>query len=267
MGLFARLLRRLALPPTVAALAAGCGSPTTTQSPSASRALQYLDDPAFRRAELEGSIVNPNNGYSRLRLDRYASGNSADWDRLPEWNPPVEPIGSAELDVAGGADPTSLSPNAAQLALPERVASVEDASLLQLGRAAFRAYPVQLAPYWRVALSSRAQAAQYGLWMDETRGVGGLVRARMADGAGAIMVTCSTCHAAPGDGGIVDGLPNAALDVGAAILASGGNAGPSGASPIAAWGPSRGAGAPRLLHAGGLGLTTHVLELELRPRG
>src|SRR4029077_18463718 len=108
----------------------------------------------------------------------YASGNSADWDRLPEWNPPIKRVASAELDAPGGACSTSLSSDAVLLALPDRVPSVADVTLLQLGRAAFRAYRVQLAPYWSVALTSRAQATQYGLWIDDERGVGGLVRAR-----------------------------------------------------------------------------------------
>jgi hypothetical protein len=176
LGLFLRFLRWLTLSPAVGAFAAGCGSPSTTHSPSASQLLRYLDDPAFRRAELEASLVNPDNGYSRLRLDRYASGDSADWDRLPEWNPPVAPLASAELDAPGGADSTSLSADAVALALPDPVTSMSDARLVQLGKAAFRAYPVQLAPYWSVALSSRTQAMQYGLWIDDGRGVGGLVR-------------------------------------------------------------------------------------------
>jgi mono/diheme cytochrome c family protein len=53
------------------------------------------------------------------------------------------------------------------------------------------------------------------------------------------MVTCSTCHAARGDKGIVDGLPNASLNAGAAILASAGDISGSLVSPIAAWGPGR----------------------------
>ena len=67
---------------------------------------------AFRRTELSLSLVNPNNGYSQLRLSHYASGDANDWDRLPEWNPATEPIQAAELDAPGGASTTSLSERA-----------------------------------------------------------------------------------------------------------------------------------------------------------
>ena len=42
-------------------------------------------------------MVNPSNGYSALRLAHYATGDATDWDRLPELNPPVAPVGAAEL--------------------------------------------------------------------------------------------------------------------------------------------------------------------------
>src|SRR4051812_8665233 len=51
---------------------------------------RYLRDASFRRARLEASLVNPANRYSRLRLDRYATGASGGWDELPAWNPAVE---------------------------------------------------------------------------------------------------------------------------------------------------------------------------------
>jgi hypothetical protein len=56
----------------------------------------YLDDASFRRSELEASLVNPANGYSRLRLAHYESGDTSDWALLPEWNPPVDPIAATE---------------------------------------------------------------------------------------------------------------------------------------------------------------------------
>jgi cytochrome c5 len=53
-------------------------------------------------------------------------------------------------------------------------------------------------------------------------------------------MTCATCHARPdANGALTPGLPNAAFDLGAAILAAEGV--PAGASgdPLAAWGPGR----------------------------
>src|SRR5271165_2338082 len=106
-----------------AALAAACGgaSPGAPGDP-----LPYLDSSAFRRAELEASLVNPHNEYSQQRLAHYESGNTGDWARLPEWNPATETIAASELDAPGGASTTSLAPSAAPLALPSSVTSADD---------------------------------------------------------------------------------------------------------------------------------------------
>jgi hypothetical protein len=227
---------RWLIPITAAgAMALACGG---SKGPSEPDPLAYLDDATYRRSELEASLVNPSNGYSALRLSHYATGATGDWERLPEWNPPVEPIDATELDAAAGASPTALSARAQPLHLPGRPTSVNDPALVALGAAAFRAYPVQLAPYLSVALASRDASARYGLWVDATRGVGGLVRARMADGSGAIAVTCSTCHSAPADAKIEDGLPSAELDLGAAMIDASG-IDPANAPAIAAWGSGR----------------------------
>ncbi len=217
-------------------LAAACSSPGAGRATS----VPYLDDASFRRGELVASLVNPDNGYSRLRLARYASGDTNDWDLLPEWNPAVESIAALELDAPGGASTTSLSTGASPLGLPDSIASEDDPKLIALGEAAFARYPAQLAPYLGVALTSRSAAAKYGLWVDERRGAGGLVRTRMADGTVAVSLTCATCHAAPQDVAVAMGLANAHLDLGAAILdspAGGGN--PSRAAAIARWGRGR----------------------------
>jgi mono/diheme cytochrome c family protein len=218
------------------ALVAACESPSS--APTAS--IRYLDDTAYRRAELVASIVDPDNGYSKLRLAHYASGTADDWDLLPEWNPPTEAISASELDAPGGAKGEAFIATPAALTLPEGVIREDDPVLLALGRAAFSRYPVQLAPYLSVGLASREAADQYGLWTDATRGVGGLVRARMGDGSTALAMTCSSCHAAPNASSLEDGRPNALFDPGAAILES-----PSApvdsavAAAIAAWGPGR----------------------------
>jgi mono/diheme cytochrome c family protein len=222
----------------LAVLVAACGG---ASSGTPADPLPYLDDASFRRAELEASLVNPHNEYSQLRLEHYDSGGNGDWSRLPEWNPAAETIAASELDAEGGAPFTSLSPSAAPLALPTSVTSVDDPTLLALGEAAFTHYPTQLAPYLGVALASRAAASKYGLWVDESRGVGGVVRARMADGSVALAVTCATCHSVHGAAGAWSpGQPNPHLDVGAAMVsAEGGTMPASLVSAMLAWGPGR----------------------------
>jgi cytochrome c5 len=230
--------RRLAAALLIGSLGTACSS---SQPATATDPLRYLDDASYRRANLVASLVNPGNSYSTLRLAHYATGDANDWDLLPEWNPPAEPIAATELETDGGASTTRLSDAAAPLALPDSVQSLDDPALLALGAAAFARYPAQLAPYFSVALASPAAASHYGLWVDESRGVGGLVRARMADGSVAIALTCSTCHAAPGaDLAIAPGLPNHQLNVGAALLDTpGSSVEPLTASAVAAWGPGR----------------------------
>jgi len=216
-------------------LGVACG-----QAAQPAPSVPYLVDPGFRRAELVGSLVNPANGYSALRLAHYESGDAADWSRLPEWNPAVETISATELDAPGGASADLMSATAAALGLPS-VTSVDDPALLALGEAAFARYPTQLVPYFSVGLASRDAATRYGLWVDDARGVGGLVRARMADGSVALAVTCSTCHARrASDGAWSAGLPNADLDLGSAMLTADGSLlDPKFASAAAFWGPGR----------------------------
>lgn len=229
--------------PALTALAAACGSPASNPASSTAPTdpIPYLDDATYRRAELLASLVNPSNGYSSLRLAHYDTGNAGDWSRLPEWNPAAEPIAATELDAPGGAQTTTISPEAAPLTLPASVTSLDDPALLALGEAAFNRYPVQLTPYFEVALASREAASEYGMWVDDARGVGGLVRARMGDGSVVLSETCSTCHASrDGSGAWVVGRPNAGLRIGASILASQGPLlPPSTAAAIALWGAGR----------------------------
>ena len=198
----------------------------------------YLDDVSFRRATLLSSLVNPDNTYSRLRVERYATNDLRDWDRLPEWNPPIRPVTEVDLDALGGA--MSGTFDALELPRREAITSEADRTLVALGRVAFSRYPAQLAPELSVALSSREAAARYGLWIDPSRGVGGLVRVRMRDGSAALALTCSSCHAAFDGRAVEDGPPNTSLNLGAAILATDPAATESARSAaLGAWGPGR----------------------------
>jgi mono/diheme cytochrome c family protein len=195
---------------------------------------RYLTDRAYRRAELEASLVNPDNGYSQVRLQHYATEGSGSWDALPEWNPEVSKVTLDELSGSADGGPPWRG---AALDTSE-VRSDDEAALVALGRAAFQSYPAQLAPYLEVALGSPSAASQYGLWVDPSRGVGGLVRARMADGSTSLALTCSTCHAAPRTTGVEDGAPNSGLDIGRALV-DGGQPGSVTPEALLSWGPGR----------------------------
>ena len=214
-------MKTLAAISTCAVMAAACyggggdaaraPDPLTTPKSDA----PYLRDAGFRRATLEASLVNPDNGYSKLRLASYETGKPGDWARLPEWNPRVEPVAVGALDDEGGLDMGApFGADARALAISGDAAAADEAALVALGEQAFFRYPATLAPPAAVLAASRESFERYGFWIDEARGAGGLVRAEMADGSRALAYTCSTCHAASHDGALVLGLGNDRLDLG-----------------------------------------------------
>ncbi|HJL14693.1 MAG TPA: c-type cytochrome [Sandaracinaceae bacterium LLY-WYZ-13_1] len=185
------------------------------------RGRRYVDERAFRRAALEGSLVDPDNGYATLRLDRYAteaSGEPTGWDARPVWNPPVRPLTADDVGafVEHPERPSteaegSLAPvfDAAELAWTEE-------ALRALGRRAFETFPVQLSASVGAATDAEGSLARYGLWVDDRERVGGLVRVRLGDGSERFAVTCATCHARPdADGALVHGATNHRFDWGA----------------------------------------------------
>jgi cytochrome c len=210
------------------ALAVGCDARPLVPSDDAQ--LGYLRAPASRRAALVASLVNRGNGYSSLRLAHYASGDDVDWDRLDAWNPRVAII-AVDVPVA-----SVLPADARALALPDEATWEPSTSLVALGEDAFFRYPAQLAPATLSSLSA-ADADRYGLWRDAARGVGGLVRAEVPDGA-ALALTCATCHANVVDGHLFAGVPSARFDLGL-LLADAGSADAAIDANLRAWGPGR----------------------------
>lgn len=175
----------------------------------------YLTSARFRRAALEASIVDPDNDYSRLRLREYSNG----WDELPEANPAVTRVGVNEP--------------AAPLTITTAARRGDAEALRALGEEAFFRYPVQIVPALHAALLT---PAQYGLWSDPHRGLGGVVRVESG-----VAVTCATCHTrAAGPGELVVGAGNDHLDLGRVYLDAGALAAePARAEHVRAWGPGR----------------------------
>jgi hypothetical protein len=195
----------------------------------------YLREPARRRAALVESLVNPANQYSTLRLARYATGKPDDWDALPAWNPRVAPVTVADLD-APAAPGAPLPDGARALTLPDEATWTPATPLEALGEEAFFRYPAQLAPPLAAPLT-RARAERYGLWLDDARGAGGLVRAEVATGT-ALAMTCATCHADVVAGQLVPGLPSARFDLGRLVDDVGAPEAARSAR-LLAWGPGR----------------------------
>ena len=166
----------------------------------------YAGDANYRRGELEASLVNPDNAYSRLRLERYTESA---WGALPEWNPRTSAM---EL---GSIDPPLDESAWSQLSIDD-VPWQADA-LLELGREAFFRYPIQSFLPARGALGGTALAPRYGFWPDSTR-LGGMVWTQFASGELLPALTCGACHASLSSGRVVAGKNNAELDLEAATL-------------------------------------------------
>jgi hypothetical protein len=170
----------------------------------------YLSDRQFRRAARLASLYTQDNQYAALRLARYATGDEPDWDRRPEWNPPVEPLAPASPAVA------PLGPAAKPLDISPGAKARQHEALRALGEAAFFRYPAQLAPYAARVLGSPAALSRYGFWNDG-RHAGGVVRVALTDGSTELALSCATCHVRMDDSHLLIGAGNERLELGALL--------------------------------------------------
>jgi hypothetical protein len=168
----------------------------------------YDEDADYRRRALETSLVNPDNAYSRLRLERYTESA---WSALPEWNPRITAMQLGRVDAP--ADSSAWS----RLSI-EDVPWRADA-LLELGREAFFRYPIQAFLPARRVLELGGQAPSYGFWADGTE-LGGMVWTEFPAGEVLPSFTCGACHSSVESGRVIAGKNNAALDIEAAELDS-----------------------------------------------
>lgn len=217
-----RRLTRAARPWTALALGlvAACAAEPPTDL---ERGATWVADAATRREVLERSLVNPDNGYSALRLERYTEDL---WGALPVWNPRARPV------VVGDLGQPVPTPDAGWRPIGLDV-PWEDAALADLGARVFTDYPAQVEPALWVALTDADAPARFGLWIDGDR-VGGLVWAETPGGV-QLAFSCASCHAVFGDDGPRLGAPNHAFDYGALLDASRGGVHTSASR----WGPGR----------------------------
>lgn len=221
-------MRKLALWPLLCCGLAACGADDAERSAEdwPAVATEYATDHAAARAALEASLLNPDNGYSTLRLARYTEEA---WGALDEWNPRVRPI---YVDELGQRAPSPEDEGWAALTMEGALEG--DAPLLALGAEAFDRYPLQIVPAFTRVLQRRAQAEEVGLWIDDDGQLGGLV---WVDSPGGVFpaVTCATCHSGPDrDGALVSGLANHRLDYGGILDVAAG-----GGTDMGTWGRAR----------------------------
>lgn len=197
------------------ALGSGCGEPSqgADGDPGLERLLAlgpaFVQDPAARREALEESLVDPSNGYSRLRLEEYGHGDRG-WDALEERNFPVRPTVLADLGRFVD-EPFKRSVGAFEPVYDPETFEWSDEALRELGKRAFHEYPLSLDTTLPAAFASESAAREAGLWQDGER-VGGFVRARLDDGSEMFAATCASCHASTVDGELVDGRTNPDVD-------------------------------------------------------
>lgn len=206
----------------------GCSDATTAPVNDTPRgvgfATRFVSDRAFRRQSLVDAVVNPMNGYSALRLAKYATedgGVATGWDALDEYHPLVRPITTNEIaetptPVWDGRTPRT------------------EAEWLALGQRAFELWPVELDDLVGGFAQDDAARSEYGLWVDDRGRVAGLVMASTADGREHPAWTCSSCHARPGESGaLIYGAPASLLNRGAMAPR-----GADGSRPVSwSWGP------------------------------
>jgi mono/diheme cytochrome c family protein len=200
----------------------------------------FLHDDAARRQALEQSLSNPENLYSRQRLNSYGRVQYG-WDLLPEWNPRSRRVDAAiarslELDEVpevsrehaplwDGQTPTTM---AEWVALGERV---------------FFEYPMRAEVFAEFALTKPELARAVGLERTSDGAVPGLVVFADTDGRSRVGITCALCHSAVHDGQLVVGAARRRFDYGRLRLAFfdefAVTVDPNMSRRLASWGPGR----------------------------
>jgi mono/diheme cytochrome c family protein len=173
---------------------------TKNADPDLEAGRQYVESPAYARAALVASIVNPGNTYSARRLERYSESG---WGALPVWNPPAARVMS------------SAAPDA-YTTLDVEAVPWERAALVALGKEAFFAYPLRP----RLSLAPLvAEPERFGGHVHEGQRAG-LLWVQVPRGVGIAATSCATCHTSVRDGDLLVGVANADLDMGAATGAA-----------------------------------------------
>lgn len=205
-------------------------------------ALRYLDEPEFRRAQLEASLTNPDNQYSRKRLAAYGLGDRG-WDSLPEWVPATAPISNeavVQLRAGGG--------------LPQPTMRIWDGQRPQnfeqwiaLGERVFYEYPLRPEIFAHHALLDPQLASAVGLYPEDDDPQSpwpGVIAFVDLDGKTKVGITCAVCHVSPdANGEMIAGRARRDFDYGRMRLAYYRNTGspldPRLAERMAGWGPGR----------------------------
>lgn len=201
---------------------------------------RFLADTAYRRAALERSLSNPDNVYSRVRLQAYGHGTRA-WDRLPVWNPRSRPVSAAlAAELERGEMPVVA---ADQERLWDGVQPTTMAGWVALGRRVFFEYPMRAEVFMEFGLTRPTLADSVGIERTAAGDVPGLVVFQNVDGETRVGITCAICHSTVRAGALVAGSARRSFDYGRLRVAyfaeTGAYVDPGLAARMASWGPGR----------------------------
>lgn len=176
----------------------------------------YFGDAAARRATLEGSLQNHDNGYSRDRLAAYGFAD-AGWELLPVWNPRAIPLGPTELAALRRGQTPTLPP--ATRPLWDGAEPIDAEGWSALGRRAFFELPLRADDSIAHALADPVRAASWGIVAAADGSYPGLVVFEDVDASVRVGITCALCHSALHEGRPWAGLARRDLDYGKLRLA------------------------------------------------
>ncbi len=157
---------------------------------------RYISDPDFRRETLLKSVVDPWNGYSRLRIENYGPGLA--WESIPVWNPQIRPLRRESTQAFTSFPDIDFE-------------TITESELKAFGKLAFERFPLVSDLQIRAFVNA---PSEIGLWETET--IGGLVEVDLASGI-QVAKTCSTCHASAPESALIYGRANADFDFGRVI--------------------------------------------------
>jgi mono/diheme cytochrome c family protein len=167
---------------------------------------RFANDAELRRDCLSKSLVNPQSGYARDRIEHYTEDG---WGRLPVEAFRTRPVLPSDL---GKPPPV---PDASWQSIPVGTFPATLDGLRQKGEQMFARFPAQIERAMLPVLRAAGGPARYGLWQTSDS-VGGLVWVAMPGGVFPSL-TCSSCHASVDSGGrLRPGVPNHQFDIGRA---------------------------------------------------
>ncbi len=177
---------------------------------------RYLDEPDFRRTALERALVNPDNTYSRQRLQSYGL-KTRGWDLLPVYVPQSLPVTRATAEDLRAKKPLTVDP--ATPRLWDGVRPTTMAGWVALGREVFFGYPLRVEVYAKYALEHPDVGERYGVRAGPDGVYPGVRLFVDVTGKPAIGITCAICHTNVTSDRVIVGMARRSFDYGALRLA------------------------------------------------